>query len=186
MWGQELGAPGSQACQNLELAEQPWGRGWGRGGRGGAMLTSGVPADYPPASRCLHSRCKGLRPRNLPAHSFCPGCRGHSRASRRRSEVRTHPCRQRRGHADTDIHSQVRHTQAEARALPDTPEHGFGPVGTAPEAISPEDRQNRGQNECSCWSLPSASSFQSSLSPSRAWGTSAGPGPEGPPGWVPY
>lgn len=131
------------------------------------MLTSGVPADYPPASRCLHSRCKGLHPRNLPAHSFYPGCRGHSRASRRQSEVRTHTCRQRRRHADTDIHGQVRHTQAEARALTDTPEHGFGPVGTAPEAISPEDRQNRGQNECGRRSLPSARSFKSSLSPSR-------------------
>lgn len=43
MWGQELGAPGSQACQNLELAEQPWGRGWGRGGRGGPCSPVGSP-----------------------------------------------------------------------------------------------------------------------------------------------
>lgn len=53
------------------------------------MLTSGVPGGFFPVSQCLHSRYKGLRPRNLPGHSFCPGCSVHRRA-RERAEVRTH------------------------------------------------------------------------------------------------
>lgn len=41
-------------------------------------------------------------------------------------------------HGNTD--SQMGYTWAEACALTDTPEHGSGPVRTALEAISTEDR----------------------------------------------
>jgi hypothetical protein len=38
--------------------------------------------------------------------------------------------------------------------LMNTPEHGFGPVRTTLEAISPEDRQSWGQNGGGCQSCP--------------------------------
>lgn len=38
------------------------------------------------------------------------------------------------------------HTWTQAYALTDIPEYSFGPVRTALEAISPEDRQGWGQN----------------------------------------
>lgn len=130
--GQGLGIPGPKHG----IGQQDWGRG-GTGPEAGvaggwvvAMLTSGVPVGFSPISRCLHPRYKGLHRRNLPVHSFCPGCSVHSRARERRSQVRTHTDTIRWG---IPAHSYV---------LTDTPEHGFGPVRTTLEAISTEDRQS--------------------------------------------
>lgn len=97
------------------------------------MLTSGVPVGSSSISQCLHPRYKGLHRRNLQVHSFCPDYSVHSRA--REEEIRgedTHT------HGNTD--SQMGYTWAEACALTDIPEHGSGPVRTALEAISTEDR----------------------------------------------
>lgn len=125
------------------------------------MLTSGVPVGSSSIFQCLHPRYKGLHPRNLQVHSFCPDYSVHSRA--REEEIRgedTHT------HRYTD--SQMGHTWAEACALTDTPEHGSGPVRTTLEAISTEDREldhNGGGHQ----SLPSARNFKSFHSPPRVW-----------------
>lgn len=97
------------------------------------MLTSGVPVGSSSISQCLHPRYKGLHRRNLQVHSFCPDYSVHSRA--REEEIRGE---------DTHTHTETRTvkwgTLGQRHVLSDTPEHGSGPVRTALEAISTEDR----------------------------------------------
>lgn len=136
------------------------------------MLTSGVPVGSSSISQCLHPRYKGLHPRNLQVHSFCPDYSVHSRA--REEEIRGE---------DTHTHTETRTvkwgTLGQRHVLSQT--H----LNTAlvqsephlkPSALRTESDHNGGGHQ----SLPSAGNFKSFLSPSgRPWFRKASR--EGPP-----